>query len=167
MKKTFVFIVSLCLFCKHGYSQSKEVNKLYATAEKQMLDGNYTASLETLKREAGSYLNTTDSLIYLKIKVLEFLFPSNAAHTRDLDTTLKLFARKVNKYAFPEQKYAEVGRINSQFLLFKERDKNFYDSISAVAKLERVAELSAINKRITEYLQNIFRGNNSSVFLFK
>jgi hypothetical protein len=159
MKKTFVFILLSCLFCNQilaqaaGQAKAGDVNKIYTAAEKQMLDGNFLASLETLKREAGSYLSSSDSLLYLKIKLLEFLFPASAIHTRDLDSTLKLFMRKVNKYSFSEQKYAEIGRINSQFLQFKERDKIFYDSIGTVARFERVEELAGIKRRIDDYLQ--------------
>lgn len=156
MKKK-LHLLPLLLLTVIAFAQNTEnvrVGYAYETAENLMRSKNYAAALESLQKNAGTALHRSDSLLYLKIKILENLYAGNAVHTQDLDTTLRLFLRRVNRYSFPEMQYAEVGRINTRFQDFKESDKNFYDSVTAVTHLDKPETLPAIHNRLTDYLRS-------------
>lgn len=91
---------SLFTFAQNNNRGSLDVSKIYELADKLLQAKNYTAAFENLKSNAGSRLNYSDSLIYLKIRILENLYATNLSYTTDLDSSLKLFLVKVNRYSF-------------------------------------------------------------------
>lgn len=158
MKKKFliVFIPSL-LFYFFVQSQingrnSLDVSSIYENTAKYLSARNYMGALENLNNGAGRNLYYSDSLVYLKIKILENLYPASAGYTADLDSTLKVFARNVG-YSFPELKKEEVKQINVTILNFKEKDKNFYQSVLNEKNNENINDLKNFNDRILEYVR--------------
>jgi hypothetical protein len=109
--------------------------------------------LEYLKRESGDWLGMSDTLMYLKIKNLDNLYRTNLDHTKDLESTLQRFFSRVNKNTFPELRYSEVTSIYTNFQGFKERDRAFYDSVTRVLDINKVAALAPIRQVASDYLK--------------
>jgi hypothetical protein len=158
MKKKFmiVFIPTLLFYffvqAQINRRNNIDVSGIYENTAKYLSAQNYMGALENLNREAGINLYYSDSLVYLKIKILENLYPTSARYADDLDATLKVFARNVG-YSFPELKKEEVKQINITFLSFKEKDEKFYQSVLNEKYLFKVQDLKNLNDRILEYLR--------------
>lgn len=156
-KRFFLIAVVFLAFTAGVFSQITEadrsnIKEIYENADRLFLQKNYAASLAYLKKEGAAYLTASDSLQYLKIKNLENLYHTDLGLTKELESSLKLFFAKGNKYAFPELKYAEITSVFSAFQGFKEKDKLFYDSVSRVTNLEKVEVLPAIKTVVSDYL---------------
>jgi hypothetical protein len=134
-------------------ADNTEIKRIYEEAENLYRRGNYSGSLEYLKREAGNKLNSSDSLLYLKIMNLQNVYGTDFNLTSDLESTLKLFLGKVNRYSFPEQKYSEVTSAFTLFQTFKEKDKRFYDSVSKEIDYTKSASLPGMRAAIANYLK--------------
>jgi hypothetical protein len=157
-KKPFAILIVCLVFsgmaiCQVNEADRGNINRIYEQAEKLFRSGDYSASLEYLKRDGGTYLNSSDSLLYLKIKNLEKLYRADFLHTTDLESSLKLFLSRASNYSFPELKYSEVTRVYSEFSSFKERDKMFYDSISHAIDLTQPAILPGLRRVTANYLK--------------
>jgi len=135
-------------------ADKSKIKNIYSTAEQYLLAKKYATSLEYLNKEGAAYLPVSDSLLYLKIKNLEALYRTDLVLTKELESSLKLFSAKANKYSFPELKYAEVSGIYASFQGFRAKDKAFYDSVTRVTNLEKPETLPGIKKVATEYLKN-------------
>ena len=162
MKKNIFLFLTLTAFSHFlTYSQDNpkksklDVVGIYESSEQLLFDKNYYAALEFLKVNAGPSLLNSDSLLYLKIKILSNLYLQDSKYTLDLDSSLSVFIVRVNRYSFPEIKYEEVVEINSSIALFKENDRLFYDSVRAVTNLEKLDFLPKIDDRISEYLGQV------------
>lgn len=158
MKKKFLIVFIPALFF-YFFVQSQingrnslDVSSIYENSAKYLYARNYTGALGNLNKEAGRNLYYSDSLVYLKIKILENLYSSSASYTADLDSALKVFARNVG-YSFPELKKEEVKQINVTILNFKEKDKNFYQSVLNEKNNENSNDLKNFNDRILEYVR--------------
>lgn len=147
-----------------------EIKRIYEEAENLYRRGNFSGSLDYLKRESGNKLNSSDSLLYLKIMNLQNLYKSGFDYTTDLESTLKLFLGKVNRYSFPEQKYSEVTSVYTQFQTFKEKDKRFYDSVSKEIDYTKSASLPGMRSAIINYQKanlNTYYAKEFSVYTGK
>jgi hypothetical protein len=131
-----------------------DISRIYLEGERLYRSGNFKESLDYLKKESGNYINTSDSLMYLKIMNLANMYRSGFNYTTELETTLKSFLGKVNRYNFPEQKYSEVTSVYTDFQFFKEADKRFYDSVTKVLDYKNVASLNPTRNTITNYQKN-------------
>src|SRR6266496_2227198 len=157
-KKAFILFITCLIFTQVALSQINEadrvrITRVYEEAEKLYRVGSYAASIDYLKREGGVLLNTSDSLQYLKIKNLENIYRTDHGLTIELESSLKLFFGKVNKYSFPELKYDEVTAIYTRFSGFKERDKAFYDSVSRAFDLNKEVSLVSVRNITSDYLK--------------
>jgi hypothetical protein len=156
IKLTRILLVITCVMIANSvFSQTSkpDIARIYEEAERLYKNGNYSASLEYLRRESGDWLGMSDTLMYLKIKNLENLYRTNFNSTKDLEVTLQRFFSRVNKNTFPELKYSEVTSIYTNFQSFKERDKIFYDSVSGVLDINKTAALGPIRQVTADYLK--------------
>lgn len=157
MKKiSHLLLLVICLsIADSAFSQAckPDIARIYEDAERLYRNGNYSASLEYVKRESGDWLGMSDTLMYLKIKNLDNLYRANFNHTKDLESTLQRFFSRVNRNTFPELKYSEVTSIYTNFQSFKERDRAFYDSVSRVFDINKVASLASIRQVTADYLK--------------
>lgn len=156
MKKSHHFLLLLIasLFLVNVNAQMKpNIARIFEDAERLYRSGNYTASLEYIKREGGDWVNNSDTLMYLKAKNLDNLYRSNFDQTKELETTLQRFFARVNKNTFPELKYSEVTAIYTTLLGFKEKDKAFNDSLARVFDLNKTNALVPIRQQATDYLK--------------
>jgi hypothetical protein len=134
-------------------SQKPDITRIYEDAERLYRAGNYNASLELLKKESRDWLVNSDTLMYIKIKNLEYLYRSDLNYTKDLESTLQRFLARVNKNSFPEFKYSEVTSIYTNFQSFKEKDKAFYDSVSRTLDMNKTTSLVPIKQVTNDYLK--------------
>lgn len=148
-----VFLFPLLVSSQVNESNGEKVIRIYEEADRLYKSGYYTASIEYLKRESGNLLTSSDSLIYMKIRNLEKLYRLKNDHSKDMDATLKLFFSRVNKYSFPEVKYTEVATYYTVFQGFKDRDKQFYDSVVRVFDIDKTASLPAIKSVAGDYMK--------------
>lgn len=157
MSKTQIISVFFLCIIQETSAQLKSdltVSEIYQQSSRLMSEKKFEESLRYLKNIAGYEVNTNDSLLYMKIKLLSGMYDSSAAYTRDLDTSLKLFSTRVNRYTFPELMYEETMMINTAFQTFKERDKSFYDSSLQVPDSKDVTVLGYHSTRLEDYLRS-------------
>lgn len=148
-----LLLVALCIINNVSAQVRPDIARIYEDAERLYRSGNYSASLEYLKREGGDWMGTSDTLMYMKIKNLDNLYRSDFAQTKDLEATFQRFFARVNKNTFPELKYSEVTTVYTTFLGFKERDKAFYDSVARVIDLNKSTMLIPLRQQTTDYLK--------------
>ena len=173
--KKFILLpaIILSLFFNGVFAQIAEIDRanikdIYENADRLFFSKRYIASLEYLQKDGAAYLSISDSLQYLKIKNLEKLYSAELKYTKELESSLKFFFARGNKYAFPELKYGELTAIYSAFQTFKEKDKLFHDSISKVTNLESAERLPELKSTISNYLsvvQNTYYKNELSAYL--
>lgn len=155
MEKISLFLSTLLLplLASAQIYRPQEISNLYESVEKKLNANDFETALFTLKRNGGPLMYRSDSLMYLRIKILENLYGHNALYALELDSSLQHFTSSVNRYSFPELKYAEVASIHTSFQYFKEKDRLFYDSVSNLSDQKKVEELTAMVSRLSDYIR--------------
>lgn len=149
-----LFITAISAACQTiAQTPRPNIAKIYEEAQRLYSFGNYLASIDYMKKDAGDWISLSDTLMYMKIKNLDNLYRTDFSHTKDLETSLQRFFSRVNKNTFPELRYSEVTTIYTSFQSFRERDKAFHDSVTRVTDLSKTATLIPIRQVTTEYLK--------------
>lgn len=148
-------ITYICLgigLCTYGQSAGElSETELYQKGSSLISDRKYREAL-TLLQDKESLMQKNDSLLYLKIKTLNYLSDTSGTYTRQLDASLAQFRNQVNRFSFPDVFYEEIMQINSQVQVFKEADQQFYDSVKAVTVASDVTSLTLSGQNISSYL---------------
>ena len=131
---------------------SQEVSRVYSSADKLRAGGNYPAALEALDNASPAPNYPSDSLLYLRIRVLEQMARKSESASRTLDTLLTIFTNRVNRYGFPEVLYDDVVRVRVGLDHWKEIDRLYYDSVAAARKNVTPPGYSAYKSGIDRYL---------------
>lgn len=148
------FSVSFAFIQASAQISKPDIPRIFDEAQRLYSQGSYLSSLEYLKKEAGEWIDRSDTLMYMKIKDLENLYRTDFILTKDIEATLQRFFSRVNKNTFPELRYSEITTIFTTFQSFREKDKAFLDSVSKVTDLNNTPALVPIKEVTQSYLKN-------------
>lgn len=141
----------VCTIC--NAQQNDATRKYIDAAQKMYIDKNYTGALNTLDSAFKAMPQPDADILYHKIQVLSNLYTANNEYSKLLESSISDFFKTADKFSFPEDKYADVARINALLQQFKIKDKTFADSVTSNTAFKDLQTSQAMSVRIESYLK--------------
>jgi hypothetical protein len=152
--KMFNLAIACLVVCTICNAQQNDATRKYIdAAQKMYIDKNYTGALNTLDSALKTMPQPDADVLYHKIQVLSNLCTVNNDYSKSLESTISEFFKTADKFSFPEDKYADVARINASLQQFKIKDKAFADSVTSNTAFKDLQTSQALAARITTYLK--------------
>ncbi len=141
----------VCTIC--NAQQNDATHKYIDAAQKMYVDKNYAGALNTLDSALKTIPQPDADILYRKIQVLSNLYTINNDYSKSLESSISGFFKTADKFSFPEDKYADVARVNALLQQFKIKDKTFADSVSSNTAFKDLQTSQALAARIAFYLK--------------
>lgn len=124
MKSFFIIFFLVGALSNISDAQDKGIlaQDAYTKAEEYFALEDYNKALSQLDA-AEQYLGKTNSkILYLKVNVLKAQFAKNSNHYQGLKSTINQFFKITDKSIYPEEKYIEIVRLQSEIEEFVKSD---------------------------------------------
>jgi hypothetical protein len=152
--KMFNLAFACLVVCTICNAQQNDATRKYTdAAQKMYVDKNYTGALNTLDSALKTMSEPDADILYRKIQVLSNLYTLNNDYSKQLESSISEFFKTVDKFSFPEDKYADVARANAILQQFKIKDKNFADSVTSTTAFKDLQTSQALAAKIASYLK--------------
>jgi hypothetical protein len=122
--KSFIAISLSCILVSNIYAQDKssQAQNAYLQAEELFNNKNYNSALEQINAAENFLEKTNSKILYLKIQILNAQFSSSPAPYVPLKNALTQFFQITDKNNYPQEKYIEILRLQSDLSDFKRKD---------------------------------------------